>query len=197
MKIEHNTRKHQILQAAMEIIATDGLDNLTMLKIGERVGISDAALYKHFKSKKTILMEMTQGIKQSMYENIQSEVLAMSGSPVDKLRAFLRLHLTFLEQRKGLPRILFSEALHTNDPLLQQALGQIINNYLSFVEGLLIAGKKAGLIRDELDTETAAQAFLGMTQGTVILWALSGSEKPLTNRWESLWDVFSQSLLKT
>lgn len=181
----------------MEIIATDGLENLTMLKIGKRVGISDAALYKHFKSKQIILFEMTQEIKQSMYENVQSEVLGMNGSPVDKLREFLRLHLTFLERHKGLPRILFSEALHTNDPQLQEALRQIINNYLSFVEGLLMAGQKASLIRNDLDVEAAAQAFLGITQGTVILWALSDTQKPLAQRWESLWDVFSRSLLKT
>ena len=47
------TRKDQIALTAIDIISEGGTQNLSMVKIAERIGVTDAALYKHFKSKMT------------------------------------------------------------------------------------------------------------------------------------------------
>ena len=46
------SRKEQIALTAIDIISEGGTQNLSMLKIAKRIGVTDAALYKHFKSKK-------------------------------------------------------------------------------------------------------------------------------------------------
>jgi len=50
-------RQTQIIQASVAIIATKGIQGLTMKKIAASIGISEPAIYRHFASKNEIPRE--------------------------------------------------------------------------------------------------------------------------------------------
>lgn len=54
-KTHIDSKKKDILQAAMCLFATKGIDGISVKEIGEAAGVTDAAIYKHFKSKDAIL----------------------------------------------------------------------------------------------------------------------------------------------
>ena len=112
------SRKQQIAQAAMEIISEEGVHNLVMVKIAKRVGVTDAALYKHFDSKNDMLLYMIEELKQSMLHQLLEEVMQID-SPIERLEKLLVFQLEFIENNKGIPRIIFSESLQKQNKELK------------------------------------------------------------------------------
>jgi AcrR family transcriptional regulator len=186
-------RKQEIIQATMEIIAEKGIQNFTMTTLAKRIGITDGALYKHFKSKKEILISMVAEVSRSLSTFMGPQV-AMYDDPIEKLQNILRLHLEYLEEHKGVPRILFSEAVHITDQDAKKLMYSGISHYLDFIRGILYRAIQEGRVRQDLDIDVAATAFLGLIQGNVILWSLSDFSFPLAERHAALWQVFAEGL---
>lgn len=177
----------------MEIVAEEGVQNLTMARLAKRIGITDGALYKHFDSKKAIIMAMADQTQRAFFTFIVPEA-AHYDDPFEKLRHILRLHLEFLEQHKGMPRILFSDFVHVGDTDTKRIMRNAISNYLDLVRGILHRAIQEGRVRRDLDVDAAATAFLGLVQGCMIVWSLSDFAFPLAERHAALWNVFAESL---
>ncbi len=52
-----DSKKKDILQAAMRLFATKGVDGISVKEIGDAAGVTDAAIYKHFKNKDAVALE--------------------------------------------------------------------------------------------------------------------------------------------
>ena len=187
------TRRQEIVQATMEIVAEDGIQNLTMARLAKRIGITDGALYKHFGSKHEIVLAMVEEIQKTLSAFMSPQVVKYD-DPLEKLQNVLRLQLEYIEQHKGVPRILFSEAVHAGNSEAKRQMRSGISNYLDFIRGILYRGIQEGRVRKDLDVDAAATAFLGLVQGNVIVWSLSDFSFPLAERHAALWSVFAGSL---
>jgi AcrR family transcriptional regulator len=186
-------RKQEIIQATMEIVAEEGIQNLTVARLAKRIGITDGALYKHFSSKKEIIMAMVENI-QHAFSTFMSPEVALYDDPIEKLQNILRLHLEFLEHHRGVPRLLFSEAVHVGDNDTKRLMHSGVSNYLDFIRGILYRAIQEGHVRKDLDVDAAATAFLGLVQGNLIVWSLSNFSFSLAERHAALWQVFAESL---
>ncbi|WP_145409059.1 TetR/AcrR family transcriptional regulator [Paenibacillus xylanexedens] len=56
-KPHSDSKKKDILQAAMRLFATKGVDGISVKEIGDAAGVTDAAIYKHFKNKDAVALE--------------------------------------------------------------------------------------------------------------------------------------------
>jgi AcrR family transcriptional regulator len=188
-----NIRKRQIITSALEIISEEGVKNLTMKKIANRIGISDAALYRHFKNKQELMLVMIETVGMNLVTKI-----SLSGSnvdnPVDRLEEILHNHLTYLEKNKGIPRLIFSETVHQNDPILRNSVLKIVNQYLDLIRGILLQAKETGQVKENIDIEATAMAFLGLVQATALLWSLNGFRFAVSEKAPILWRVISKML---
>ena len=183
------SRKQQIARAAMEIISEEGLPNLVMVKIAKRIGVTDAALYKHFSSKNDMLLFMIEELEQSMITELAERVGHIQ-DPLEQLHALFLFQLEFIEKNKGIPRIIFSESLQKQNKAIKTKISGLLGNYLEILKGLLEAAKNAGQIKEEIDVAAAAAIFIGMIQSSVIFWTLSDFSYPLKERQASLWQEY-------
>ncbi|MCK5456825.1 MAG: TetR/AcrR family transcriptional regulator [Melioribacteraceae bacterium] len=183
------SRKEQIALTAIDIISEGGTQNLSMLKIAKRIGVTDAALYKHFKSKNEMLLFMVDKIEEMLIDRMKEHSKNFK-DPLDKLRNILGFQFSFIEENKGIPRILFSEALQFKDKNLTSKITNILNQYLKLLKSTITDAKKVGSIKSSIDSDTLAVIFMGMIQSTVILWTLSGCKFSLKEREKSLWKGF-------
>ena len=183
------SRKEQIALTAIDIISEGGTQNLSMLKIAERIGVTDAALYKHFKSKNEMLLFMVDLIEEMLIDRMKEHSNNFK-NPLDKLKNILSFQFSFIEENKGIPRILFSEALQFKEKKLTSKISNILNQYLSLIKSTIADAKKTGSIKSSIDTDTLAVLFMGMTQSTVILWTLGGCKMSLKEKEKSLWKGF-------
>lgn len=64
-----DTRKKEIIMATLELAANNGLGNVSMNMIADKVGIKKPSLYNHFKSKDELVEEMYQFLREEAKKN--------------------------------------------------------------------------------------------------------------------------------
>lgn len=183
------TRKQQIARAAMEIISEEGMSKLAMARIAERIGVTDAALYKHFKSKNDMLLYMIEDLEKSMIAEFIAHVGQIQ-DPVERLNSLLIYQFEFIEQNRGIPRIIFSESLQKQNREIKAKISGLLTNYQGAIKAILEAARAEGRINGETDIDAAAAIFIGMIQSTVIFWTLSDFSYSIREKQESLWKEY-------
>jgi AcrR family transcriptional regulator len=82
-----------VLAAAVDAMAEHGYHGTSVRDIGERAGMSPAALYHHFPSKQKLLFTiMDRGIDELIRRSEEAYAAALN-DPADKLRALVRVHV--------------------------------------------------------------------------------------------------------
>lgn len=189
--MDSETRKAQIVKTAMDIIAEDGSGNLVMLEIAKRIGVTDAALYKHFKTKNDMLIFMLEKIEGLMIKNLIEHANKYS-NPKKKLRSILSYQLHFIQKNRSIPRILFSESMQFKDLGVRTKVRSIIVKYKNYVEELLRLTDLSNKNKSKINYDAVATIFIGMIQCTVVSWTLSNYSFKLNSKEEVLWKEFSK-----
>ncbi len=190
-KLDGETRRMQIVQAALRIIGSRGVGALTTAAIAKEVGISEANLYRHFENKEEILNAMTEQIGAGLEENLRA---VTSGSPVARLKKIYKLHLEYIEKNDGIPRLVFSEQLHMRQTHIREKLLEKINAYSLKVSGIIKEGQNGEVIRRELNPHALSLIFIGMVQVTTLKWSLSGFSFSLVAEGMKLWKNYEKCL---
>jgi len=188
-------RQRQIIGAARKVIIKYGSEHVTVKRIAKEVGISEAAIYRHFKSKKDILSLLADHIE----ENLVGDITRASTSghpPLEILDSVLRSHLSAIEQRRGISFQVIAEIISLGDKKLNKKVSGTINKYIGLLTDLLSEGVKDGKVRDDIDLEGAATLLFGMMQGLVNIWSLSNYSFALEQKYVPLWNTFCEAVIK-
>jgi AcrR family transcriptional regulator len=188
-------RQRQIIDAARKLIIKRGSEHVTVRTLAEAVGISEGAIYRHFKSKRDILSFLIDHIEESLLNDI-TEARSQKTSPLQALDGLLAGHLSAIEQRRGVSFQVIAEIISLGDRNLNKKVSSAINKYLARLEELLAEGVKSGEFREDVDLNAAATLFFGMVQGLVSIWALSNYSFNLLEKYKPLWQVFRCSVAR-
>ena len=186
-------RKQQIIEAARKLIIKKGSEHLTVRSIAKEVNITEAAIYRHFKSKREILSFLMNYISETMLEEIDKRPLDGKVS-LDAIDYVLEKHLSEIEQRRGMSFQVIAEILSLGDKKLNKEVYQSISRYLDRLKALLSEAVRSGDARDNLDLEVSALLCFGAIQGLVHIWALSNYSFDLIEKYKSLWNVLRQAM---
>jgi AcrR family transcriptional regulator len=189
-----NIRKKQIVDAAANIIIKYGSEHVTIKKIAKEVGISETAIYRHFKSKEAILTFLINDIEKTLLAEIE---LNNTGDlySLNTLEETIKIHVVHIIKRKGVSFQVIAEIISLGSKKLNQQAYNVITNYISRVKDILQQGKKAGIIRQDIDLDAAATLFFGMIQGLVNSWALSNYDFNAEERFGALWNTYKKAIL--
>jgi len=88
------SRREQILAAAAELFARHGFHGVGINDIGAAVGISGPALYRHFRSKDSMLGEMLTSISERLLAGAQARVRE-AGDPEHSISSLIRWQVDF------------------------------------------------------------------------------------------------------
>ena len=69
-RLDHQTRQHQIVEAARVLISNGGVDALTIRGIASKVGVTEAAIYRHVDSKEEVILLLIQEVEVSLFQAI-------------------------------------------------------------------------------------------------------------------------------
>jgi AcrR family transcriptional regulator len=125
-------RQEQIKKAVLDIIADEGLHNLSTRNLAKRVGLSEGAIFRHFPTKRDII----KGIMDDVAANLIGALRTIALKPVkaeDKLFEYLCRNVTYLKENRGITILLFSEAAHLGDNELKGKLNQILTEQKQFI----------------------------------------------------------------
>lgn len=193
-KVNTEVRREQVRQATFNIIANKGVKGLTVSAIAEKVGVSEANLYRHFKNKEEILAHAVEGIGEGLLQNLRSVKNMKVVDPLKQLKRLFRLHLGYIEENKGIPHIVFSEELHKGHPDLRKKLLNAINTYAQEIELLIKKGQEDGTIHKGIDTNAFAFTMIGMVQISTMRWSLNDFSSSLVLDGMGLWNSFEKCM---
>ena len=71
-KLDTEIRQDQIAGAALEMLGTRGVHELSMADIARRVGLVPSAIYRHFRGKDDVLDAVLDLIGQRLLSNVQA-----------------------------------------------------------------------------------------------------------------------------
>ena len=192
-RVDHTTRQHQIAAAARDIINGGGLASLTIQELAAHVGVTEAALYRHVRSKDEILLLLVDEIRESLFQAI-SEATRTDRNALEKLEHMLQLHLSYVEERRGVSFVIISEALRFGEPRVKTAARRLVDDYVELVGSIISEGKSAGDIAHSVDPEGAAVMFFGMVEASVTRWLFDESLHPLAEKGSVLWGLFESAV---
>lgn len=186
-------RKKQIMDAARKLIVRSGSEHVTVRNMAKEVGITEAAIYRHFKSKKEILSFLADSVADGLLHDIDM-ARNVGFTSLEIIDEILRTHLSRIEQRRGMSFLVLAEVISFGDKSLNKKVSDNIQIYVDRLKILLSDGVRAKLITKDIDLEAAALLLFGMIQGLVYIWALSGYKFDLTEKYSDLWKVYKKSL---
>jgi AcrR family transcriptional regulator len=193
-KVGKEVRREQIKQATFNILANQGLKGLTIASIAEKVSVSEANLYRHFKNKKEILTYAVESIGDGLKQNLIKIKNMRTKNPVTKLKKLFNLHLEYIETNEGIPHLVFSQELHKGNPDMRNKLLNAIHTYASEIELLLKQGQEAGIICKEVDTHAFSFTIIGMVQISTIMWLLNNCSSSLVTDGMKQWNALEKSM---
>lgn len=192
-KLTHSERREQIAQAALHLIATQGLSGLSMAALARSVGLVPSAIYRHFRGKEDILDAVVDALRQRLLRNVR-RVTEEAEDPLEQLKRLLALHVRLILEHHSLPRVLFSGEIYAGHPDRKARLFEAVSAYLGEVAAIVRRGQEQHRIREEVNPETAAVLFLGVIQPAAILRHLSDGEFDAAKHVERAWPLFRQAI---
>jgi AcrR family transcriptional regulator len=191
--INTGTRREQIAQAALGLIAERGLRGLRAGPLARRTGLVPSGLYRHFESLDGVVDAVLETLRGRLLGNVEAACAGID-DPLERLHRILRLHARLIREHHALPRIIFSDEVFGGDPARRARLRGILHGYVEKIESILRDGQASGDIRKDADARTLAVMFLGLIQPVAILAALSDGAFDAERHAEAAWAVYADAL---
>jgi AcrR family transcriptional regulator len=184
--MEHITaRQKEIVTAALVIISERGLEALTIKKIADRVGFSDAAVYRHFRNKTQILSTIIDLFAGSSAQLLE-EINACDCASLDKIKLFFLDRCRTFAADHVLATVMFAENLFQNDPALAAKIHQVLDGHRQLLLKTIRQGQRQKTIR-LLPAEHLFTMAMGSLRLLVLQWRVSGYDFNLMSAGEKLW----------
>ncbi len=164
-------RKTEIIQALLGLADRIGPDRLTTNDIAREVGVTQAAIFRHFPTKAELWSGAGEVVADRL-ENAWTEALASHALPQERLRALIAAQLRQIEICPALPAILHSRELNVDNSDLRVGFRGLLMRFqghlVASLEGMLADGSMAPHVRPA----DAAVLLTSLVQGIAIRWSL-------------------------
>lgn len=167
-------RQDEIVRAAVELAAEQGMDNVTTHDIADAVGLTQGAIFRHFPTKETIWIAVVHWVRERLLSAVD-RAIAQASDPLDALQRVFAAHIAFAEKNPAMPRLLMATS-----PQLKRLMQELLAGYEAKLEDLLVAAKAAALVRPDLDERGAASLMIALVQGLVLRVLVVGPRKSLS-----------------
>jgi AcrR family transcriptional regulator len=171
---ERTQVREKILDAALEVFATDGIEGVTMRALADAIEYSAPVIYAHFRDKDAIIQELCYRQLRSL-----AKVFATFGAldPVERLRQVGYVYADFAVDHPSHFRFLFLTAHTYSADDEQIARDDPQRNAYAFLKQTAKDGLAAGVFRPEYtDAEEIAQLCWASAHGVVALQNIKGTD---------------------
>lgn len=189
-----NNRREEILQALAQMLeSSQGNQRITTSKLAAHVGVSEAALYRHFPSKTRMFEGLITFIEESLLSRI-NRILSEEKDTMTRLRLILQLLLAFGERNPGLTRIMTGHALMFEQDKLQARINQLFEKIESQLRQVLRERRLREGKSFPVDESVLAAQLLSQVEGNLNRFVRSNFKYPPTMEFEQYWLLLSAQL---
>lgn len=189
------SRKEQILQALAHMLEATPGGRITTAALAKEVGVSEAALYRHFPSKAKMFEGLIEFVEQSLFSRItiilkeETDALAQCGQ-------ILQLLLGFSEKNPGITRILTGDAITGETDRLRQRVIQLFDRIETQLKQVLREAELKEGKRTRLSAAQSANLMLSAAEGRIGQYVRSGFQRIPTSGWDDQWLLLGECLFR-
>ncbi len=184
-RLSSERRRQEIVEATLALLATTPIHGITTREVARRVGISQPALFRHFRSRDEIL-EAVVAHTRGQLDGLAGEVLQPARPPLEALAALLRSVVGHVRTHPGVPRLLFYDAASVDEPCYHQPLRHLVSSQRALVSELVREARRSGEVSESIDPERAGRLLVALIQGVLLQWQLSGRGADLAEQADAL-----------
>jgi AcrR family transcriptional regulator len=169
--------KEIIKNAAIELIKEKGLKEFTARNLGEKLGVTDAAIFKYFPSLRNLFEEILKDFIYECKSSFSHIINNPNLSPEEKLKGVIKAYSQNFEKTKGAMPLLCFEISRLHDVELRNLIKEYWEFYLESIENIIEEGKERGIFKEDLEPVHIAMLINGYFLSKA-LRELTGEECP-------------------
>jgi len=170
-------RKLQILQTLATMLEDPKGEKVTTAALAARLGVSEAALYRHFASKAQMFEGLIEFIETTIFGLI-NEISTRETSGLKQVRSIIAMLLEFSQTNKGMTRVLIGDALVNENERLQERMNQLIERIESSLRQSFRVAASENEVTEGFDANARAGLVVAFVVGRWHRFAKSGFRKP-------------------
>lgn len=195
MRKSAELRRLEILAAVIGLADQIGPDRVTTGAVASAVGVTQAALFRHFPTKAALWRAVAEHVAAQLAAAWEA-ALARAQGPLDRLTALILAQLGQIAAMPALPMLLFSRELNVENADLRGAFRNKLSSFQALLAGEVAAGQKAGALRSDIGPADAAILLTSLVQGLAIRWALGARDFSLPAEGQRLLAVYLRLLVR-
>ncbi|MBE0366360.1 nucleoid occlusion factor SlmA [Pseudoalteromonas sp. MMG013] len=183
---KRSNRKEQILQSLAQMLETSPGQRITTAKLAAEVGVSEAALYRHFPSKARMFEGLIEFIEDTLLSRINL-ILDNEKETQSRVYNILVLLLTFSEKNPGITRILTGDALQGEQERLRERVQSFFEKLETQFKQVLRERKLREGKTFLIDEAALANFFLAYVEGKMNQFVRSDFTARPSQQFETQW----------
>ena len=174
-------RQLDIMQNLAKMLGEKGPVKITTSLLSKECGITEAAIYRHFPSKRKIYSGLVDFCEQNIFDLI-TNINSSDGNELEKTKRMLILLVTFSEKNPGLARLLTREAFSVDETSLDERIGQMMSKIELLIKQNLQKYEQETKKKLALPTASAANLLLACSEGIIQQFVRSGFQDTPSKR---------------
>ncbi|GAA4358353.1 nucleoid occlusion factor SlmA [Kangiella marina] len=181
-------RKNEILQALALMLEKDPGERITTAKLAKEVGVSEAALYRHFPSKARMFEGLIEFTEEAIFSRMNL-IAKEQGDINTQCQQTLSLILTFASRNPGICRLLTGEALSGEHERLRGRISQLFNRVETQIKQLFRQHEVATMGKYTPEIGSRANLLVAVVEGRIQQYVRTDfTQSPLAS-WENQWQL--------
>ena len=185
------SRRDEILNALATMLESQPGARITTAKLAAEVGVSEAALYRHFPSKAKMFEGLIEFVEEAIFSRV-TLIIKEETQSIAQLGNILQLLLGFTERNPGITRIFNGDALAGENERLRN---RVVQFYDRLETQLREAELREGL-RTVITANSTANLLLSAAEGRIGQFVRSDFKRLPTEHWDEQWQLLSKTIFR-
>ena len=189
------SRKDQILKALARMLEAAPGQRITTAALAREVGVSEAALYRHFPSKARMFEGLIKFIEDTLFARI-TRIINEEDSAEIRCHNILLLLLTFCDKNPGMTRLLTGDALAGETERLRERIAQFFGRLEAQLKQVLREAQIRENLKTTISPTILTNLLLASVEGRLVQFVRSEFKVSPLDNWDTQWDFLSKNLLE-
>lgn len=165
-------RKESLVITAISLINEKGLQGLSTREVAKREGVSEATIFKHFKSKNELVSAVLE--HSSQYDHALLEAaLTKNLTPKEKILHLIDSYITYCENYPEITAILLAYNGLLYEEELKDKVMEIICRRSNVIQSLIHSSIAMGELNPSVHSESLTNIILGMIHELILKWRMA------------------------
>ncbi len=181
-RLKPGERRLQILQGLAAMLEQPGADRITTAALAAHLGVSEAALYRHFARKAQMFEALIDYIETSTFtlvNQVQDRAAAQGLNGVQQVQLIATLTVEFAEKNPGMCRVMVGDALVLEHARLQERMNLYFDKLESSFKQCL---RDINSPTPTVAANTCASAVTALLMGRLQRYVRSGFKRPASHQ---------------